>query len=299
MQQSVLHISDFFAFDIEKFHFSGQPGPRLMVTGGIHGGEVTGTHAARMLIEWLSSREADLKGEVLVLPVCNPPGFRRMQRTSPYDELDMNRIFPGRTDAAPTLAAAAAIYAEATNVDYIVDLHCCGIYGSNYILATYNDSPKAKDLAGMLDIPVVVESGGTPGQLFTEAGRNMDKAAVIIELAGGQPIGKVDLTAANEAFQALLGLLRQLGMVNDQPAVKPEPVFCGKLESVRSISDGYFEPALEAGVWIKAGTVIGTFTSGKESVQQVAPCDCRLMNVGPARYLFKGNQLFVYVVPAV
>lgn len=290
VQQSTLHINDFFSFGLEKYQFGDNQGPKLLVTGGIHGGEVTGIHAARRLIDWLKSKEAELKGQVTVLPICNPAGFRRMQRTSPYDELDMNRIFPGRSDASPTLAAAAVVYAEAAQVDYIVDLHCCGIYGSNYVLSIYGESEKDKELSSMLDIPVVVESGGTGGQLFTEASRNLGKAAVIIELAGGQPMGKVDLAAAEEAYQALLGLIRQLGIV-DEPATKPQPVFCGKLQTEQSSADGYFQPAVQGGTWVKAGDLLGTFNGEP----MYAKKDSRIMNIGPARYLFKGNALYVYV----
>lgn len=293
MQQSTLHVQDFFGFGLEKVQFGQGEGPKLLITAGIHGGEVTGIHTARRLISWLKTKEPELKGQITVLPICNPAGFRRMQRTSPYDELDMNRIFPGKQDASPTLGAAALVYAEAAQADYIVDLHCCGIYGSNYTLAIYNDSAKDRELAEMLDIPVVVESGGTGGQLFTEASRKMDKAAVIIELAGGQPLGKVDLAACEQAYQALLGLIRQLGMVNE-PATKPQPVFCGKLETIHSTIDAYFQPAVNSGTWVKAGDLLGTLNDEP----QYAKKDCRIMNIGPARYLFKGSALYVYVVRA-
>jgi len=290
MQHSEIKVHDFMEFTLHKYLFGTGEGPKVMVTGGIHGGEVTGIHAANKLIAWLGEREQQLKGQVMVMPICNPGGYRRMQRSSPYDELDMNRIFPGKMNSTPTQEAAALVYAESAWADYIVDLHCCGVYGSNYTLAIYEESAKSKELAGMLDIPVVVLSGGTAGQLFVEAGRKMDKAAVIIELSGGQPLGKVDLVAAEAAFQALLGLIRQLGIV-DEPYTKPEPVFCGPIESVNTEADAYFEPSIEGGTWVKEGDVLGAVNG--QPLKAIK--DCRVMNIGPARYLFKGSNLYTYV----
>ena len=293
MQESKLMVQDVMGYAIEKYHFGTADGPKLLVTAGIHGGEVTGIHTARRLITWLQENEANLKGQVIVLPLCNPAGFRRMQRTSPYDELDMNRIFPGSLKGTPTQVGAALVYEEAKSVDYIVDLHCCGLYGSNYTLSIYNESARDRELASMLAIPVVVESAGAAGQLFIEASRNLGKAAVIIELAGGQPLGKVDLEACEEAYQAMVGLIKQLKIL-DEPVVKSEPVFCGRLEAVRSIADAYFQPVVEAGVWVKEGDLLGTL----DGEPLCALKDCRIMNIGPARYLFQGNGLYTFIVKA-
>jgi len=292
MQKSQLTaINDIMSYSIDKYLFGTGDGPKLMVTGGIHGGEVTGIHTCNLLIKWLEEKENALKGQVMVLPICNPAGFRRMQRTSPYDDQDMNRIFPGNPEGSPTRQAAALVYAEAAWADYIVDLHCCGVYGSPYTLSIYKESEKDKELARMLDIPVVVESGGTAGQLFVEASRKMGKAAVIIELPGGQPLGKVDLDAVDLAYNALLGLIRQLGMISE-PATKPAPVFTGKIESVRCPTDGYFEPCILGGNWVKAGDCIGKLNGEEVKVAK----DCRIMNIGPARYLFKNGSLYSLVV---
>ncbi|MCE5195613.1 MAG: succinylglutamate desuccinylase/aspartoacylase family protein [Negativicutes bacterium] len=289
MQFSKKPIGDLVGFELEIYQFGQGDGPKLMVTAGIHGGEVTGTHAANQLIQYLTEHESELKGQVKVLPICNQGGFRRMERTNPYDDLDMNRIFPGKLAASPTLVTANLIYQEAAWPDAIVDLHCCGIYGSNYILSIWHESEKDKNLAAMLDIPVVIQSGGTEGQLFVEASQKLGKAAVIIELAGGQPTGCVDLAAAEEAYLALVKLIKQLGMLPG-PVQKPEPVFCGKLEGKSADRNGFFLPAVSQGSWISQGQLIGHLNEK----EVIAEADCRILRVGPARYLFCGDSLYTF-----
>ncbi|MGE5654265.1 MAG: succinylglutamate desuccinylase/aspartoacylase family protein [Bacillota bacterium] len=292
MKSYVRSLGDFIGQELKFVTFGKGDGPKLMVTGGIHGGEATGIYAATKFIEYLRQHEDELKGQVKVLAVSNPGAFRRMQRTNPYDDLDMNRIFPGRADDTPTMVAANIVYEEAQWADYIVDLHCCGIYGSNYTLAIYNESAKDKELASLLDIPVVIESGGTGGQLFVEASRKFGKAAVIIELTGGGQGGTIDLPAGDMAFNALVKLAKQLGMVPGD-VERPNPRFCGRLTSMTAPVDGLFVPIVEKGQMVAKGQVIGKL--GNEEI--LAPAKAIIMVAGPARFVFRGQGLVVYACP--
>lgn len=276
-------IEDLMPMNLE-FHLFGEGSPRVFFSGGIHGGEATGIHVAQRVVEFLETTPLK-KGSVKVLPVANVAAFRRLQRTSPYDELDLNRIFPGDPEGTPSQALANLIWEEAKDADYIVDLHCCGIWGSSYTLSLHEDFDHARQLSSMLAIPRVIQSGGTEGQLFIEATKT-GIPAVIIELPGGQPFGIIDLEAAEECYQALINLLRQLDMLEGE-AKTPEPVFYGKLEEVRAKSNGVFLPKVEPGAPIKKDEVIGTL--GDESV--LAPFDGVAIMVRPASYVFRGSGL--------
>lgn len=267
-----------------NFHVFGQGGPHVFFTGGIHGGEATGIYVAEKMVAFLQKNKL-LKGSVKVLPIANPAAFRRMQRTSPYDELDLNRIFPGKDDSAPSLALAKLLWEEAQGSDYIVDLHCCGVWGASYTLAIYNDYDYVKDLVGMLAIPTIIESGGIKGQLFVNAS-DAGIPAAIIELPGGGPGGVIDLPAAEESYQALLGLLRQLGML-EGPAEKPNPSFYGKLQPLQADEVGLFMPAIKPGDTFKEGQ-----TLGKVGTKEMpAPFDGVATMVRPPSYVFKGTPL--------
>ncbi len=276
-------VEDIMPLEI-KFHVFGEGSPKVFFSGGIHGGETTGIYVADRIVEFLEQNEV-LKGSVKVLPIANVAGFRMLERASPYDRMDLNRIFPGRQDASPSLGLASVIWEEAKDADYIVDLHCCGVWGSSYTLALHQGFEKAKELASMLAIPAVIESGGTGGQLFTEATHG-GTSAVIIELPGGGRDGFIDLQAGDECYEALLNLLRQLGMISGEP-FKPNPTFYGKLEGVRAPVGGIFLPALKPGTPIKKDDILGTVAK----VPVKAPYDGVAIMVRPPSYVFKGAGL--------
>ncbi len=263
----------------------GSGSPRVLITAGLHGGEVTGQYAALGLIDRLSRLEGDPAGEVTILPRCNPSAFRRMQRTSPFDELDMNRIFPGEEDGSPTLALASEIFEMARDMDYIVDLHCAGPYSSPYTLAQYREYDNCRDLAGMLDIPVIVQSGGSEGQLFVEAARE-GIPSVIIELPGGGPDGIIDLAAGEDTVGALCRMLTLLGIAPGE-ADAPDPVLLDELERITAPREGLYLPGYAAGEEIPAGEGVGTLDGDPILPGETGYC---IMNRPPG-YVFPGTRL--------
>lgn len=266
------------------FHEFGEGSPRIFITAGLHGGEATGIFVAEMMLQFLKANPL-LEGSAKILPLGNPAAFRRMQRTSPYDELDLNRSFPGRMDASPTMAVASVIWEEAQDADLIVDLHCCGVYNASYTLALCEEYGFARELAESLAIPRIVQSGGNPGQLFTEACAK-GIPAVIIELPGGGQLGEIDLEAAEECFAALVGLLRQHGMVAGE-AERPETQHYGRLQSVEADRHGLWFPALAPGSPVMSGDVLGTLAG----VHITAPVTGITMMTRPPCYVFPGQSL--------
>ena len=76
-----------------------------------------------------------------------------MQRRSPFDGEDLNRIFPGRADGTLSHRLAAAVWAETEPADLVVDLHCCGQHGLPYLLSIYPESPAVRDLVRRITMP--------------------------------------------------------------------------------------------------------------------------------------------------
>jgi hypothetical protein len=85
-----------------------QPGPTLLVQGGIHGDETAGVHALEELLE---EGLRPTKGRLLVVPVMNPPAYRADQRMAPGG-LDLNRCFPGDPDAERYESRLAATFMD-------------------------------------------------------------------------------------------------------------------------------------------------------------------------------------------
>lgn len=279
-----VELEAFHPHALEYFHF-GEAGarPHALITAGMHGGEATGIWVARQLVSWLGHQK--LKGAVTVLPVSNPAAFRKLSRCSPYDELDLNRLFPGEREGTPSVVLAGLIWEHARQADLIVDLHCCGIFGSDYTLALWQEFPFARELASQIDIPVVVQSGGTRNQLFVEA-CYAGIPAVIIELAGGQfgsEGGLLDRASGQRGFTAVSNLLIRLGVVEGTaPEVRPR--FYGKLQEVRALRAALWTPALAPGSPVAEGQLIGDL----DGEPVVSPATGVAVSVRADSYVFPG-----------
>jgi len=74
-------------------------GPRVCVTAAIHGDELNGVKAAQEVADTYDP--AELHGTLVVVHVCNVPGYQAQQRYIPIYDQDMNRSFPGRQSRTP------------------------------------------------------------------------------------------------------------------------------------------------------------------------------------------------------
>ncbi len=98
---------------------SGQPGPVVMVVGGMHGDGVAGYRSAQQISDYTIDR-----GKLLVLPAANKRAIQLGQRQVPGEE-DLNRAFPKTAGQTPDNDLAAAIFSvvKEHRVDWIVDFH--------------------------------------------------------------------------------------------------------------------------------------------------------------------------------
>jgi len=91
-------------------------GPRVTITGGVHGAEYVGIEAARRLGVGIDPRE--VSGSIVVVPIANTSAFHaRAIYTSGLDDRNLNRQFPGDAHGAPSEALAVtsgSTYAAAT-----------------------------------------------------------------------------------------------------------------------------------------------------------------------------------------
>lgn len=97
-------------------------GPTVLFTGGNHGDEYQGPLA---LIKLANSLRADeVQGRVIIVPTMNQPAFAAARRTSPIDQGNLNRAFPG----SPTGTMTQKIADYFTRcllplADYVMDIH--------------------------------------------------------------------------------------------------------------------------------------------------------------------------------
>jgi predicted deacylase len=224
-------------------------------------------------------------GRVKIIPICNPAVFRSKTRWSPFDGLDLNRVFPGCAEGSPTEQLAQSLWQQTRGSAHIIDLHCCGAGGSTYTLALYEEYSHLRTAAEALGLPVVIQSGGTSGQLFVESCRT-GQDALIIELPGGQPGGTIDLQAAEDCRQAVIRYLIHLGVL--EGAASRLPVhFYGKIATLCAPRPGLFLPGATPGSRCVQGEILGTL----EEAPVTAPFDGVITTLRQASYCFAGERL--------
>ena len=101
-------------------------GATLVVTAGIHGDEYEGVRAIFDVVETLDP--AAMRGDLITVPVSNPPAFWAGTRRSPLDGVNLARVFPGAPDQGPSEAIAHALAQTViAQADFYLDLHSAGV----------------------------------------------------------------------------------------------------------------------------------------------------------------------------
>ncbi|MCK4873194.1 MAG: succinylglutamate desuccinylase/aspartoacylase family protein, partial [Phycisphaerales bacterium] len=158
---------------------SGEPGPTLLVTGGIHGNEPAGYRAAEQVRYWPIAR-----GRLIVIPRVNTPGLTANTRWLPAyadDESlrDANRNFPklGEPDEAVTIPCDALWrFVKEQQPDWVVDLHeGCDFHTSNPESVgsslIYMNTPRMQHLAALIHDDVS-ETVTDPARAFVKLSRS-------------------------------------------------------------------------------------------------------------------------------
>ena len=100
-------------------------GPTVLVMAGTHGDEYEGQVTVARLAQSLEAE--DITGRVILLPMANYPAAKAGLRTSPIDELNLNRVYPGDPNGSPTMMIAHYIETVLMDLaDYALDLHSGG-----------------------------------------------------------------------------------------------------------------------------------------------------------------------------
>lgn len=290
MKRKTKKINDVPSFFHEIYEYGCEyEFPKIMITGGIHGDEVTGIYIAERLIEYFNNHELR-NGFIKIIPRCNPAATRQMKRESFYDDLDMNRIFPGNINGSTTMRAAYNIWHESDNADIIIDLHCCNQASMMYALAIYDEFPMVEELIKNLSIKNLIQSEGVKGQLFTESCRRRGQKAFIIELPSGISTGAVNFMAAEECFNAILNLFVSEGIIEGSHMDNP-PKSYGKIKDIVSNENGFWIPNVINGQKINKGDILGNI-SGKDVF---APEIGTILITIPGSYVFVGDSVLSYV----
>ena len=202
----------------------GGSGPCVLLSAGNHGDEYEGQCILRRLIEQIDYQ--DVNGTLIVLPAINMPAVEMAQRTSPLDNGNLNRSFPGHKEQGPTKAIAGFVtQCIFPLIDYGIDFHSGGssatYVNSAFLSVSHADDVLRKSLQ-------LVEAFAAPFTLVAPSGNtatDMDSCAhsfgipfISCELGGA---GQVSIDSLSIGWQGLLRVLSDQVNVSDRcPLVK-------------------------------------------------------------------------------
>ncbi|MEU9309640.1 succinylglutamate desuccinylase/aspartoacylase family protein [Streptomyces sp. NPDC048256] len=245
------------------------PGPRVLITSGVHGGEFTGVDAATRLAALLDAGE--VRGQVIVCPVANPPAvYQGRLGVSPVDGVNINRVFPGASDGSPTERHAAWLFATLLEgVDAYVDLHSGGIDEvlKDFVGYRLTGDPeldaRTADMASALGIEDVILGLSAEGGNSHAAAARRGIPAILVET--GQ-LGERDPETARRLVAGLYGVLNRLGVLETGPR---------DTESVREWVWAAGVTAEATGLWYPEFTVGDDVTEGQVIGHVINPSDGR------------------------
>jgi hypothetical protein len=203
-----------------------EDGPRLCLTGAVHGDEYNGPAAIARLCRMTDP--AGLKGVVIGLPIVNPLAFYTVTRmvTLDYEHFNLNRIWPGDPRGFQSQRLAHAVFQECVaGSQYVVDFH----EGGRDLLARYLIVGGSAEVRGKTFTQVMrmarAFGHGIPlydrltkpeevmlgrASTLTEAAAQIGVPSLVTELGGGAMIHDEYVEIG---VQGTLNVMKDLGMV--------------------------------------------------------------------------------------
>ena len=198
----------------------------------------------------------------MILPSANFPAAMAGQRTSPIDNGNLNRSFPGNAEGTITEQIAHFIeHVLLPTFDYSFDFHSGGSslsYIPSALAPRHTDPERMKKVVGMLKAfgaPVsylaAIPQGG--GRTFTSASYRQGVISMGTELGGGGLVTPRSLKVAQDGMRRVLA---HIGLLQG-PVPAPTPTRLTEIGGddyyVYAPDGGLFEPLVELGDEVTAG----------------------------------------------
>lgn len=246
--------------------FKNGEGPKVLLLAGVHGDEYEGQVLAMKLMRSLDLQ--NVRGQIIIMNATNAPAVQAGTRTSPLDDGNLNRAYPGDPRGTPTEEIAYFINKVLLpGVDYLLDFHSGG--NSTYFLPSAHVYAHP-DAAVMDRLQRLLTVFGMPASIILEGLFDHDKKAIgaadhygvlrfATELGGG---GTISVEALRQAEIGLSRLLFEIGLLREPITTEPAPAttFYRRLPNKQygyASGDGIWEPFVKVGDEVNADQPMG------------------------------------------
>lgn len=268
-----------------------QPGPVVLLMGGLHGDEVNGIEVVRQLIA--RGFTQPIAGTIICMPVLNIFGFLSLSRSFP-DGRDLNRSFPGyKTGSLAGRFAYQFVHEILPHVDIVMDFHTGGAARFNAPqLRVEPDALQAQQLAKVFAPPFIIQAKKLKGTLR----ETCSKLGITYLLFEGGKSGISDKHIVTHAVNGSLRVLHHLDMIASKDVIQPDhhTVSIKASKWLRASQSGMFHPKIACGKKVIKGEFIATITDpyGSFRYQVKAPHNGYVININHSPMVYQGDAVF-------
>jgi predicted deacylase len=257
-----------------------KPGPRLLITAGIHGDELNGIDVIHRLA---SIEPATLAGTLVMVPGLNTPGLLQSTREWTPDfsraSPNLNRVMPGKDGGRGIDDYAGRLWSRLLrpNADQAIDLHTQS-RGTAYPMYAFASTPRTRAMAELVAPDIIKLDPGENGTVENEL-TNDGVPAITLEL--GRP-EMFDTQMVGRGVAGIVNLMREMAMLTGPVVPKSAITFTGnKQEVVRAPRSGFAVLAVPLNSDVAKGDEIAILSDafGRVTDRITAPVSGRISTI--------------------
>lgn len=216
-----------------------EPGPRLVITAGVHASEYCSIETA---VRLQKTRPEDIKGTLVILPILNSGGFRKRSiYLMPEDGKNLNRQFPGNPEGTLSEKLAHWLVTEVfANADAYLDLHGGDLDESLMPFTIFpQHSKSSRELAIAFGLPIAIAATGRTHTISAAAALGVPS---LLPEIGGNGLWSED--SVGMMMAGIERVMKHIGMIDREVAPAPQ--------ALPEFVSFWVPTAAETGLWYSA-----------------------------------------------
>lgn len=272
---------------------SKKPGKKILITGGVHGGEYPCIETAIRLAREL--QPVDISGTLVIIHPVNTAAFlARLQYYGPYDGKNLNRVFPGKALGTVSERIAYTVHQLQKAADFYIDLHGGDIHESLVPFVIYSKlgSPEvveqSQKASAALGFPYVVGSTSDNGSIGAASAAGTP--GFLAELGQCGRWSEEEVEAYLRAVKNVLIYLECLeGTLVEYPGIQ----YMEQMHVLKAEQEGCWYPTKKLDETVQKGEKIGEIRDffGKTLSEYRAPEKGRLLYLVTSLAITEGDPL--------
>ena len=247
-----------------------RPGPTLALVAGTHGSEVAPIIALQRVRQIIDAAN-DLRGTLILVHVANMPSFvHRTIYRNPWDQKNLNRVYPGKPNGTVTERIAHAMTTQVIDrADYLVDMHAGDGNESLRPYTYWSDlrvDKRVDSLAKLMALAwgndhIIIDTGrpkDPAASVYTTNTANLRGKPAITTEVGYLGVPDEEMIARN--YKSVVRLLRHLDMLPGPKEYVEHPVWIDRSEVLTSPESGTWHALVQRGETVQKGTSLGRVT---------------------------------------